>query len=224
MKKTLVIFCCMLIVFITTSSAQTNTFPTTGSAGIGTLAPNASSILEIQSTSQGMLTPRMTQAQRNAIVSPATGLIIYQTNAQPGFYYYNGAAWTAVTPAGGANRTLSNLNPTNINQSLNPNADNALDLGSSAFSWNDVYADGNSFLYNVSIGTTSTESKLTINGTDEVLTIDGTTPYISMENGGVDVGYIQSNGNDLTLATYLTNDSGRVVLRANGNDELFVHP
>ena len=40
---------------------------------------------------------RMTFTQRNAIVSPATGLMIYQTNSTPGFYYYDGAAWKAVT-------------------------------------------------------------------------------------------------------------------------------
>ena len=40
----------------------------------------------------------MTLAQRNAIATPATGLLIYQTNSAPGFYYYNGTAWKAITP------------------------------------------------------------------------------------------------------------------------------
>jgi hypothetical protein len=74
-----------------------NTFPSTGAAGIGTTTPNASSLLEIKSTSKGLLIPRMTLTQRNAIASPATGLLIYQTNSTPGFYYYNGTAWAAVT-------------------------------------------------------------------------------------------------------------------------------
>src|SRR5438045_6454027 len=39
----------------------------------------------------------MTQTQRNAIGSPATGLLIYQNDHTPGFYYYNGTAWAAVT-------------------------------------------------------------------------------------------------------------------------------
>jgi hypothetical protein len=38
----------------------------------------------------------MTQAQRDAIILPATGLLIYQTNNTPGFYYYTGSTWTAV--------------------------------------------------------------------------------------------------------------------------------
>jgi hypothetical protein len=79
-----------------------NTFPATGPAGIGTTTPNASSLLEIKSTTKGLLIPRMTLAQRDAIAVPPavppTGLLIYQTNSTPGFYYYNGTAWTAVSP------------------------------------------------------------------------------------------------------------------------------
>ena len=39
----------------------------------------------------------MTKTQRDAIATPATGLLIYQTNSTPGFYYYNSSAWVAVT-------------------------------------------------------------------------------------------------------------------------------
>jgi hypothetical protein len=55
--------------------------------------PNASSMLEIKSTTSGMLVPRMTQAQRIAIASPATSLLVFQTDGTSGFYYYTGAAW-----------------------------------------------------------------------------------------------------------------------------------
>jgi hypothetical protein len=55
-------------------------------------------LLEVKSTSKGILIPRMTLTQRNAITTPATGLMIYQTNNTPGFYYYDGSKWTAVSP------------------------------------------------------------------------------------------------------------------------------
>ncbi len=93
----LLCFAFAFTLFSLAAVSQTNTFPSTGGAGIGTTTPNASSLLEIKSTSKGLLISRMTQAQRNAIVSPATGLLIYQTNGTQGFYYYNGTAWTAVT-------------------------------------------------------------------------------------------------------------------------------
>lgn len=65
--------------------------------GIGTTTPHASSQLEIQSTTKGLLTPRMTQAEREAIVSPAQGLLVFQTNNQSGFYYYSSAGWGRLT-------------------------------------------------------------------------------------------------------------------------------
>ncbi|MCD4746470.1 MAG: tail fiber domain-containing protein [Bacteroidales bacterium] len=54
---------------------------------------DVSAMLDVKSTTRGMLVPRMTELQRNGITSPATGLIIYQTNNSPGFYYHNGFAW-----------------------------------------------------------------------------------------------------------------------------------
>lgn len=61
--------------------------------GVGTTTPDASSVLEVQSNTQGMLTPRMTSTQREAISTPATGLIVYQTDGTAGFYYFTGSAW-----------------------------------------------------------------------------------------------------------------------------------
>ena len=62
--------------------------------GIGTISPDNSSILDISSTTGGILIPRMIETQRNDIASPANGLLIYQTDGTAGFYYYNGSAWT----------------------------------------------------------------------------------------------------------------------------------
>lgn len=59
----------------------------------GGAAPNASAVLDVASTSQGVLTPRMTQAERNAIAGPATGLLIYQTDNRPGFRFFDGTDW-----------------------------------------------------------------------------------------------------------------------------------
>lgn len=61
--------------------------------GIGTTTPDASSILEIQSTTSGLLIPRMTEVQRLAIGAPATGLLVYETDTTPGFWYYDGGSW-----------------------------------------------------------------------------------------------------------------------------------
>ena len=58
--------------------------------GIGTTTPAASAQLDVSSTTKGLLIPRMTAAQRDAIANPATGLMIYQTDNAPGLYYNTG--------------------------------------------------------------------------------------------------------------------------------------
>jgi hypothetical protein len=71
--------------------------------GNNTNAADASAMLDVESTNKGVLHPRMTESQRDAIASPATGLLIFQTDGTTGFYYYSGTAWTPVhtgTPSG----------------------------------------------------------------------------------------------------------------------------
>ena len=79
------------------ANAQGMAVNTTGTAA------DASAILDVSSTAQGVLVPRMTASQKNAILIPATGLMIFQTDSTAGFYYYTGSAWSAVgasMPAG----------------------------------------------------------------------------------------------------------------------------
>ena len=78
-KKVLQACLLFLITMTTNMSAQ---------VGIGTITPHASSVLDVSSTNQGMLTPRMTTSQRTAIVTPADGLIVYDTDLKS-FYHYN---------------------------------------------------------------------------------------------------------------------------------------
>ena len=67
-------------------------------------APDASAMLDVKSTTKGLLAPRMTAAQRIGINSPATGLLVYQTDAPAGYYYYSGSAWTQLGAASGASQ------------------------------------------------------------------------------------------------------------------------
>ena len=57
--------------------------------GIGTVSPNPSSVLDIGSSNKGILIPRMTSVEREAIATPVSGLLVYQTNPPTGFYYFN---------------------------------------------------------------------------------------------------------------------------------------
>ena len=64
--------------------------------GINNENPDASAALDITSTTGGLLVPRMTETQRDAIFPAATGLMIYQIDGTAGFYYYNGSSWAEV--------------------------------------------------------------------------------------------------------------------------------
>ncbi len=69
--------------------------------GIGTTNPNASSALDISSTTKGLLTPRMTTTQRNAIVAPTESLLVFDTTVDA-FYFYDTTtnAWVKLANEG----------------------------------------------------------------------------------------------------------------------------
>lgn len=71
-------FAIIPLLFIESSTAQ---------VGIGTTNPDSSSLLDISSTDKGILTPRMSTAQRNAISEPANGLLVYDVDERA-FYYF----------------------------------------------------------------------------------------------------------------------------------------
>ena len=61
--------------------------------GIGTSTPNAAAVLDVSSTSKGLLPPRMTQAQRDAIANPTAGLMVYNNDSNK-LNVWNGSSWT----------------------------------------------------------------------------------------------------------------------------------
>jgi hypothetical protein len=65
--------------------------------GIGTTTPDASAVLDVSSTTQGLLTPRMTTMQKMAITSPANGLMVYDTTLKA-FNYYDSStiSWVSI--------------------------------------------------------------------------------------------------------------------------------
>lgn len=78
-------------------------------------AADASAMLDVSSTTQGVLIPRVTSVQRTAISSPATALLVYQTDATAGYYFYNRSAWTSLSgggsPTGSAGGDLTGTYP-----------------------------------------------------------------------------------------------------------------
>jgi hypothetical protein len=85
MKRQIFIFVTLLF-FITKINAQVGINATN-------TPPNASAMLDVSSTNKGLLPPRMSTAQRNAITSPADGLLVFDTNTQS-YWYRRISIWT----------------------------------------------------------------------------------------------------------------------------------
>lgn len=83
LNTSLCIFCFAFFLFFSNQIAAQN-------VGVNTTTPNASAMLDVVSTNSGILVPRMTMTQRDAISLPATSLLIYQSDNTPGFYYNSG--------------------------------------------------------------------------------------------------------------------------------------
>ena len=84
----LVLAVSMAITLHFTASSQSLSINTDGSTA------HPSSLLEVKSTDKGMLIPRMSKVQKNAIAAPATGLLIFQNTPDSiGFHWYDGTQW-----------------------------------------------------------------------------------------------------------------------------------
>ncbi|MBL7813921.1 MAG: tail fiber domain-containing protein [Saprospiraceae bacterium] len=83
------ILCLLVFASIQLSFAQ--------NVGINTTTPHNSAALDITATDKGILVPRLTTTQRTNIISPATGLLVFDMDENK-FYFYDGTTWSAVAP------------------------------------------------------------------------------------------------------------------------------
>lgn len=88
------------------------------SIGIGTTTPAASAQLDVSSTTKGVLVPRVTTAQMNAIASPANGLLVYNTTAAS-FAYRTATGWVFLTGNASAGAGWSTLGNAGTNAATN---------------------------------------------------------------------------------------------------------
>ncbi|MCO5251236.1 MAG: hypothetical protein M9949_07420 [Candidatus Kapabacteria bacterium] len=91
-KTTNFIILIVLLAFHISAQSQEN-------VGIGTTTPEVTALLDLVSTDKGLLVPRLTTANRDAIATPATGLMIYNTTNNR-FEYYTGATWVPILTNG----------------------------------------------------------------------------------------------------------------------------
>ncbi|WP_294248178.1 hypothetical protein [uncultured Chryseobacterium sp.] len=110
---------------IPTAAQQLNDLVVTSSGKVGIGTNNPSGALDVQSQTGGFVPPRMTTAQRNAISSPATGTMVYDTTLNQ-FYYYSGIQWESLVPVAASARIFQIIRK-NANQTI-PTADTSGDI------------------------------------------------------------------------------------------------
>lgn len=182
--------------------------------GVYTTQPDPSSAMDIKSNDKGLLIPRMDGGQRDAIVNPANGLMIYQNDNQPGFYYNAGSPavpnWTALLsgPPGvsAAYKIPISQLPFTITQSGSYIVTQKLS-GTSGITIqaNNVSIDLNFFSLNGNAGNTASG-----------ITVSGTRTGVTIYNG-----YIQGWGEDgISAATANSFVGLHLQLLNNGGDGL----
>lgn len=106
MKK-IIFFLMTVLIILTKLTAQSVSINNDGST------PHPSAMLDVQSNAKGMLIPRMTSAERNAIAAPAEGLLVFD-NETTSFWFYKAVGWTELVTSGGATTNFWNTDGTHI--------------------------------------------------------------------------------------------------------------
>lgn len=176
-----------------------------GSVGING-SPVSDAALDIKSTTKGMLMPRLTGAQRLAISTPTTGMILYDTDRDE-FYYYDGTAWQGMITSKYWSRPI-------LSRSRIGNFNDSVGIGT-FLPTERLHVNGN---MRVS-GTGLIQGEITTNGG---LTIDETGGTIQMQDGGTNKGYFQLSGDNVRMGTNSGNSTGDLIIRMNGTDRIAV--
>jgi hypothetical protein len=109
-------------------SAQSLAINTDGSTA------SSSALLDVKSTTKGLLIPRMSKTQRNAIASPATGLLVFQNAPDSiGFHYYDGSSWIWLANSVTAQQWLLTGNDINAGEYIGTNNAEALRFFANGF-------------------------------------------------------------------------------------------
>ena len=144
----------------TNSLSERMTIKNDGAIGIGVSTPNASALLDLTSTSRGFLPSRMTSTQKNAISTPASGLVVYDTTLN-NLCTYNGSSWVELIES--FSRSFIKLNRTST--LITPGV----------ITWNTNIKNGPDFNFtnNGSVFSVNTTGYYEINANFEFLNITG---------------------------------------------------
>lgn len=203
----------------------------------GTDIPYSASILDIRSTTQGLLIPRMTSIQRALIGSPVKGLQVFDTNTNT-FWFYDGTDWVEWRPSQwkNLNSSVSIMNTNigigisspseklhvigNIRNTGRIDADGVIEAAGLS-STGALYINSTSLLQGAVTGSSTGlfYGKLTSNTGMEINDAAGLLNFRASSN---DKGFLQLSGDNLRIGTYSSNNLGKFVVRTQGYDQIEV--
>ena len=208
--------------------------------------PDQTALLDIKSSTKGILIPRLTTLERTSIAGPALGLTVFDKETVS-FWMYRGdimGGWAELQhsyqkywDASGSN--IYTINAGNIGMGTNNPAEKlcinaanpAIQFLNANAAKGYLQANGNDMRLGTYVNNTNGNlvfntkavDRMWIDETGKVgigtstptsaLTVNGTNPWLEMQNAGVDKGFLQASGNDLRLGTNSTNTTGNLVFQ-----------
>lgn len=183
------------------------------SIGIGLITPDASAILDVDAPThnKGLLIPRLTTTERDAIISPATGLLIYNTTTNA-FNYYN-AGWSEIGSGGNTVYTGDGILPSDRNINI---VDHSLILSGNSSQFPLLIKDTSGSYENTlfQVGGTINSPSIFLKGTftDDVDTLSNGDIFTAY-NGGMRGFYINPSAPLVTMLSYFEEDKDGLTLR-----------
>ncbi len=218
MRKSILLIAAFSVTFFVNAKAQSFVLTDDNSYTSG----EASAVLDIKSTDKGLLIPRLTEIQRTGIASPATGLMVYQTDGTAGFYYYDGAMWqTVALPTGSTDMatvgtiTTGTWNADDIDPAYGG-------TGIAGYATGDMlYASGSATLSKLSGNTSSTRHILmqTGNGSNSAAPVWGTL-YTSALPSSIDAAKVANGNINNTEYQYLDGVNNPIQAQIDGKQPL----
>ena len=162
------------------------------SIGVGTVTPDPSAVIDVSSTAQGMLVPRMTSSQRTMIASPAQGLLVFDLSTNS-FWFRNSSGWVELVDS--VNTEVHRDDPTTIYMGMADSVgvgtttpDHKFQVqtedNSYGISHTNGYVDLTTYVHNISGGWIGTKSQHRFN----LFAGDGYNQFTLMTNGNIGLG------------------------------------
>jgi len=193
-------------------------------------APHASALLDVKSTTKGILPPRMTTSQILNISNPAAGLIVFNTTSNQ-LYQYTPDGWVSILTSNYWSRPINNRDLIySISDSVGIGVipTTKFDVNGNARFRNTLRVDeginGQSLTLSgntVSLGSALFSSGIQSN-TDMV--INNASATLQLTTSGTNKAFVQISGNDMRVGTNAGNTTGDFIVRMNGNTNMRIEP